>query len=67
MVIYDGGGAVCASLGLEGQRPAPIPRLTHDEFRERLEAVYDDFELGLISAEEFGMLCTAAAIDRSGR
>ena len=44
-----------------------VPRITRDEFADRVGAYLDDFDEGYISAEEFGQLCEQAAKARSGR
>jgi len=49
------------------RRQNPKPRISEDEFEERVRAYMDDFEGGLMSYIEFGRLCRDAAKDLSGR
>ena len=39
----------------------------HADFRWKINCIAEDFEKGLMSAEEFGLMCEKAAMERSGR
>lgn len=61
------GGTRCVYGYWTAPKPKPEPTMGHEEFVAALDAVREDFEAGLISADEFGRLCAKAARRRSGR
>lgn len=57
MVVRDGGGAICASLGLEGIAERHQGHGDTGKLREQLDSLYEDFTAGLMSYSEFGHYC----------
>lgn len=65
-VVYDGGGGIVASLGLEGTAPRHEGHGDKALLHGQLEAVLDDFEAGFLTYTEFGKLCEEAAKEYTG-
>ena len=74
-VLYDTYDSTrCGTRCVYGYWQAPdpkprkrAPRISRDEFADLVGAYLDDFDDGLMSAEEFGQLCELAARRRGGR
>lgn len=64
--VYDGGGAIVASLGLEGQAPRHEGHGNGTMLRARVTALMDDLENGYMSPAEFGKLCEREATRYAG-
>lgn len=67
MVVYDGGGGIVASLGMEDIAPRCEGHGDTGKLRAQLDAFYEDLTAGLIGCSEFGSLCEDAAREYSGR
>lgn len=64
--VYDGGGAIVASLGLEGIAPRHEGHGNGTLLRARVTALMDDLENGFMSPAEFGCMCEREATRYSG-
>lgn len=66
MTVYDGGGAIVASLGLEGQAPRHEGHGNSHVFKLQATMLADDLAAGLLTAEEYGELCAENAREYAG-
>lgn len=65
-VVYDGGGGIVASLGLDGIAPHHRGHGDARLFREQMESLTDDFTVGLLTWCEYGQVAERFAREYAG-